>query len=258
MKFSGKVAVITGAARGIGRACAERLLADGARIVIADINAERLATTVAEIGNPENVFSYVCDVSKKSNVDDLIAAAVKKFGSVDIMVNNAGIAMIQDFLDITEQDYDKVLGINLKGPFFGVQAAARQMIAQGRGGVIVNMSSINSGLANPKVATYAISKGGLNQVTSTAAVAFAPYNIRVVGVGPGTIMTEMVDGSFIDSEETRRQILSRTPIGRCGKASEVASVVSFLASDDASYITGETIYPDGGRRILNYTVPVED
>src|ERR1700743_768563 len=132
------------------------------------------------------------------------------------------------------------------------------MIAQGGGGVIINMSSINSGLANPRVATYAISKGGMNQVTSTAAVAFAPHGIRVVGVGPGTIMSEMIDGTFIDSEEMRRTILSRPPIGRLGTAAEVAAVVAFLASDDASYITGETIYPDGGRRVLTYTVPVRE
>ena len=122
----------------------------------------------------------------------------------------------------------------------------------------MNMSSINSGLANPRVSTYAISKGGMNQVTGTAAVAFAPHGIRVVGIGPGTILTEMVEGSFIDSDAARRTILSRTPMGRCGTADEIAAVVSFLASDDASYITGETIYPDGGRRVLNYTVPVKE
>ncbi|HWA42310.1 MAG TPA: SDR family oxidoreductase [Hypericibacter adhaerens] len=258
MKHKDKVAVITGAARGIGRACAERFLAEGAKVVLGDLDAKRLKETADEIGPADRVLAVVTDVSRKAAVDALVAAAADRFGRVDIMVNNAGIAMIKDFLDITEADYDKVLGVNLKGAFLGVQAAARQMIAQGRGGVIVNMSSINSGLANPRVATYAISKGGMNQVTSTAAVAFAPHGIRVVGVGPGTILTEMVEGSFIDSEETRRMILSRTPIGRCGSPAEVASVVSFLASADASYITGETIYPDGGRRVLNYVVPVKE
>ncbi|CAN7354559.1 SDR family oxidoreductase [Bosea sp. LjRoot9] len=258
MKLKGKVAVVTGAARGIGRACAERFLAEGAKVVIADIDTVRLNETAAAIGAADTVLAVTTDVSQKAQLDALILAAVQKFGRVDIMVNNAGIAMMQDFLDVTEADYDKVLGINLKGAFMGVQAAGRQMIAQGQGGVIINMSSINSGLANPRVATYAISKGGMNQITSTAAVAFAPHNIRVVGVGPGTILTEMVEGSFIDSDETRRAILSRTPIGRCGTPAEIASVVAFLASDDASYFTGETIYPDGGRRILNYVVPVRD
>lgn len=257
MKFEGKTAVITGAAQGIGRACAERLLADGANVVISDVNMPRLNETAAEIGNADRVLAVRADVTKTEDIDALIAAAVDRFGALDIMVNNAGIAMIMDWLDVTEDDYDRVLNVNLKGAFFGTQAAARQMIAQGRGGVIVNMSSINAGLANPSVATYAISKGGMNQVTSTAAVAFAPHGIRVVGVGPGTVMTEMVKGAFI-SDAGHHAVLSRTPIGRYGEPSEVASVVSFLASDDASYITGETIYPDGGRRVLNYTVPVKE
>lgn len=136
----------------------------------------------------------------------------------------------------------------------GTQAAARHMIAQGEGGVIINMSSINSGLANPRVATYAITKGGMNQITGTAAVAFARNGIRVVGVGPGTIDTEMVRGEFV-SDATEQAILSRTPLGRYGTAAEIAAVVAFLASDDSSYITGETIYPDGGRRVLNYVMP---
>jgi NAD(P)-dependent dehydrogenase (short-subunit alcohol dehydrogenase family) len=259
MKLQDRVAVITGAAQGIGRACAERFLAEGARVVIGDVNEQRLFDTAREIGEPERVVALLADVSRKEQVDALVATAVETFGRIDIMVNNAGIAPVQDFLDISEADYDRVLGVNLKGAFMGTQAAARQMIAQGGGGVIINMSSINSGLANPRVATYAISKGGMNQVTGTAAIAFAPYGIRVVGVGPGTIATEMVmDGTFIDSEAMRHAILSRTPLGRLGRAEEIASVVAFLASDDASYITGETIYPDGGRRVLNYTVPVKE
>ena len=257
MKLKDKVAVVTGGARGIGRACAERFLSDGAKVVIADNDAETLYATYQDIGKSGDVLSVVTDVSKQEDVDRLVLKATQQFGKLDIMVNNAGIAMFQDFLEISESDYDKVMGVNLKGAFFGVQAAARQMIEQGDGGVIINMSSINSGLANPSVTTYAISKGGLNQVTSTAAVAFAPHGIRVVGVGPGTIMSDMVAGTFI-TPETNHAILSRTPIGRYGEPSEVASVVSFLASDDASYITGETIYPDGGRRILNYVVPVNE
>jgi NAD(P)-dependent dehydrogenase (short-subunit alcohol dehydrogenase family) len=258
MKLKDKVAVVTGAARGIGRACTERFLAEGAKVVLGDVDSARLQETANAIGTPDRVLAVVTDVSKKDQVIGLIAAAVKRFGRIDIMLNNAGIAQIKEFLDISEDDYDQVLAVNLKGAFMGTQAAGRQMIAQGGGGVIINMSSINSGLANPRVATYAISKGGMNQVTSTAAVAFAPHGIRVVGVGPGTIMSEMIDGTFIDSDEMRRAVLSRTPIGRFGTPAEIAAVVAFLASDDASYMTGETIYPDGGRRILNYVVPVRE
>ena len=257
MRFSGKVAVITGAARGIGRACAERFLSEGAQVVIGDIDAALLAETARALGGPDRILAVPTDVSQKTEVDALIAAAVASFGRVDIMVNNAGIAIVRDYLDISPEEFDHVLGVNLKGAFLGTQAAARQMIAQGQGGVIVNMSSINSGLANPNLATYAISKGGMNQVTSTAAVSFAPHGIRVCGVGPGTIATEMVEGAFTKRAGGNDTILSRTPLGRLGRPEEIASVVAFLASDDASYFTGETIYPDGGRRVLNYTVPVK-
>ena len=255
MRFAGKVIVITGAAQGIGRASAVRFLSEGAKVVLADVNAERLEATAREIGAPDTVLAVVTDVARKDQVDALIAKAVAQFGRIDVMVNNAGIAPVMEFLDITEEVYDRVLEVNLKGAFLGTQAAARAMIAQGRGGVIINMSSINSGLANPNVATYAISKGGMNQVTSTAAVAFAPHGIRVCGVGPGTIATEIIKGAFTE-RAGMHAILARTPLGRLGEPDEIAGVVAFLASDDASYITGETIYPDGGRRILNYTVPV--
>ena len=259
MKLVNKVAVITGAARGIGRACAERLLADGCRVVIADIDAATLATTLGELRKISNeVIQVQADVSRRSDVENSVHAAVERFGRLDIMINNAGIAINKEFLSVTEADFDRVLSINLKGAFFGVQAAARQMIEQGGGGVIINMSSINALLANPAVATYAISKGGMNQLTTTAAIALAPHKIRVVGIGPGTILTEMVAGSFMNSVEAKRSILSRTPIGRCGEPKEIASVASFLASEDASYITGQTIYPDGGRLVLNYTVPVPE
>jgi NAD(P)-dependent dehydrogenase (short-subunit alcohol dehydrogenase family) len=256
MKLSGKVAVVTGAARGLGRACAGRFLQEGAKVVICDINAARLAETAKEIGQPDNLHSVEADITKRADVERLVAAAVKTFGRLDIMLNNAGIARNQPLLEITDQDYDEVMGVNLKGAFFGVQTAAKQFIAQGGGGVILNMSSINAHLANPSIATYAISKGGMNQLTNVAAVALAPHGIRVAGIGPGTILTEMVTESIISSDEARRTVLSRTPIGRCGEPSEVAAVAAFLASDDASYITGQTIYPDGGRLILNYTVPV--
>ncbi len=258
MKLDGKVAVITGAARGLGRACAERFLQEGAKLVLADIDGAELARTADALGRPANVLAVPTDVTKREQVGALIAAAVERFGRLDIMLNNAGIARSQPFLDIAEGDFDAVLGVNLKGAFFGTQAAGRQMVTQGGGGVIVNMSSINALLANPNLATYAMSKGGMNQLTAVAAMALAPHGIRVVGIGPGTILTEMVEKAIMTSDEARRAVLSRTPIGRCGEPSEIASVAAFLASDDASYMTGQTIYPDGGRLVLNYTVPVAD
>jgi glucose 1-dehydrogenase len=257
MKLSGKVAAITGASRGIGRACAERFLDDGVKVVISDIDSEALAKTAGELGRPDQLRAVACDVARRADVDRLVATARDAFGRLDIMVNNAGVARNQDLLEITEQDFDDVIAINLKGAFFGVQAAARQMIAQGGGGVIINMSSVNALLAIPSLATYAISKGGMKQLTSVAAVALAAHNIRVVAVGPGTILTDMVASAIFSSDEARRGVMSRTPIGRGGEPSEVAAVVAFLASDDASYITGQTIYPDGGRLVLNYTVPVK-
>ncbi|MGY4318817.1 SDR family NAD(P)-dependent oxidoreductase [Bradyrhizobium sp. JR3.5] len=258
MKNSGKVVVITGAARGIGKACAARFLSDGARVVISDVDAAGLVHAAQELGHEDRLRAVEADVSKRADVDAIVAHAVKEFGRLDVMVNNAGVARNRDFLDISETEFDDVMGINLKGAFFGVQAAARQMIAQGGGGVVVNMSSVNALLAIPSLATYAMSKGAMKQLTSVAAVALAPHGIRVVAVGPGTILTEMVATAIFSSEDARRSVLSRTPAGRCGEPSEVASVVAFLASDDASYITGQTIYPDGGRLILNYTVPVNE
>ena len=256
MRLKDKVAIVTGAARGIGRATAERLIEEGAKILICDIDEAQLMRTAAELGGEDRVLAQLVDVVNKGHVEQLVEKAVQHFGRLDIMVNNAGIAPVVDFLDVTEEMLSRVLDVNLKGAFYGTQVAGRQMIKQGDGGVIINMSSINSGLANPNVAPYAISKGGMNQVTSTAAVAFAPHGIRVVGVGPGTIMTDMVAGAFMNSAG-HHAILSRTPLGRYGQASEIAAVVAFLASDDASYITGETVYVDGGRRVLNYVVPVK-
>jgi NAD(P)-dependent dehydrogenase (short-subunit alcohol dehydrogenase family) len=258
MRLAGKVAVITGAAQGLGRACAERFLAEGAKVVIGDINGAVLAATATALGQADFLLPVEMDVSKRADVERLVAAAIGRFGRLDIMLNNAGIARNQPFLAISDEDFEDVLGVNLRGAFFGVQTAARQMIAQGGGGVILNMSSINALLANPNLATYAISKGGMNQLTATAAVALAAHRIRVAGIGPGTILTEMVAKSIFSSDEARRTVLSRTPMGRCGEPSEVAAVAAFLASDDASYITGQTIYPDGGRLVLNYTVPVPD
>ncbi|CAD7337138.1 SDR family oxidoreductase [Sphingomonadales bacterium 56] len=256
---SKRIAVVTGAARGIGFACARRFAADGAQVVLGDVDGDHLDRAVDMLA-AEGFAVRGCrtDVSARADVERLVGTALDAFGGIDIMLNNAGIAISKDILSITDEEYDQVLGVNLKGAFLGLQIAGKQMVEQGRGGVIINMSSINARLANPSIATYAISKGGMNQLTATGAVALAPHGIRVVGVGPGTIATEMLKEGILTNDDQRRMILSRTPSGRLGDPAEVASVAAFLASDDASYMTGQTIYPDGGRMVLNYVVPVEE
>ncbi|GFZ62791.1 dehydrogenase [Pseudomonas amygdali pv. eriobotryae] len=258
MKHAQKVALVTGAAQGLGLACAERLLADGARVVLVDVQEEKVRAQAERLG--ENATWYAADLSEISSemAKQIVAKAVDYFGSLDIVVNNAGIIHTADFVDFPEDAFDKVQRVNLKSPFLIGQAAARVMIEKGIKGSIINMSSINAVLANPTSVAYAVSKGGIKQLTAVMAVGLIAHGIRVNAIGPGTISTDLVMNSVMASPAQRQTILSRTPIARLGEASEVASVASFLASDDASYIVGQTIYPDGGRLILNYTVPVNE
>jgi NAD(P)-dependent dehydrogenase (short-subunit alcohol dehydrogenase family) len=194
-----------------------------------------------------------CDVGDKAHVDALVAAAIKAHGRIDVLVNNAGIFKACDFLDITEDDFDAVLRVNLKGAFLVAQAVAREMARAGRGS-IVNMSSVNGTLAIPSIASYNVSKGGINQLTRVMALALADKGIRVNAVAPGTIATELAAKAVLTSEEAKARIMSRTPLRRLGEPAEIADAVAFLASDAASYITGEIMVVDGGRMALNYTV----
>ncbi len=259
MKLSGKAALVTGAARGIGFACAEALAREGARVVVADVDegaGERSAARLRETGL-EATF-VACDVARRSEVYAAVARTVEAYGGLDVLVANAGIVHGADFLEIEESDFDRVIAVNLKGVFLAGQAAARQMVKQARGGAIVNMSSVNAVLAIPNQVPYVVAKGGVNQLTKVMALALAPHGIRVNAIGPGTILTELARGAVLGDREAERRILSRTPMGRMGEPAEVGRVAVFLASDDASYLTGQTIYPDGGRLALNYTVPVAD
>jgi len=253
MKLADKVAIVTGATQGIGLACAARLVAEGARVMLVDIKPEG-AQAAQQLGDAARFFA--ADVSQKADVDAMIAATLQAFGHIDILVNNVGVTHAADFLDLTEIDFDRVLRINLKSMFLCGQAAAREMVKR-QSGSIINMSSVNAELAIPNQVPYVVSKGGVNQLTKVMALNLAPHGIRVNGIGPGTILTELAIKAVLGSPEARHTILSRTPLGRCGKPEEVASIAAFLASDDASYMTGQTIYADGGRMALNYTVPVK-
>ena len=247
-RLSGKRAVITGAAQGIGKAIAEAFVAEGAELLLADVDAERLAATASELGQE----GLVIDVSRKAEIERLFARVVARWGGLDILVNNAGVTHAAELDDLTEDDFDRVFAINLKSALWATQAAARLMAP---GSAIVNMSSVNAVLAIPNQIPYVVSKAALKQLTNVTALALAPRGIRVNAIGPGSIMTEMLAGIMNDSAAEDR-ILSRTPLGRCGQPAEVAAVAVFLASSESSYITGQTIYPDGGRLGLNYTVQV--
>ncbi len=246
-----RVALVTGGAQGIGEACARRFAREGAKVVITDVADARGQALASELG-----ADYLhCDVGDKAQVDALVAQCMAQHGRIDVLVNNAGIFKAADFLDVTEADFDAVLRVNLKGSFLVGQAVAREMVKTG-GGNIVNMSSVNAVLTIPSISSYNVSKGGINQLTRVMALALADQGIRVNAVAPGTIATELAMKAVLTSEEAKARILSRTPMKRLGEPSEIADVVAWLASDAASYVTGEIVVVDGGRMTLNYTVPV--
>ena len=261
--LNGRVAIVTGASQGIGEACARRLAQDGAAVAlwdVADEAGERVAASLRE-GGAKAVY-FRCNVAHKAEVEAALAASIAALGPVDALVNNAGIFRAAPFLEVTEEDWDAVIAVNLKGSFLVGQAVAKVMDSNRRvdGGVgfgaIVNMSSVNGTLAIPSIASYNASKGGVNQLTRVMALALADHGIRVNAVAPGTIATELARKAVLGSDETKARILSRTPMKRLGTPEEVADVCAFLVSSASSYMTGEIVYVDGGRMTLNYTVPV--
>jgi glucose 1-dehydrogenase len=259
MNLAGKVAIVTGGAHGIGLAIAKRYVAAGALVTLGDIDRAAGEAAVHELGG--NCRFVAADVGDAGDAAKLVAETGRAFGGLDILVNNAGIVHGADFLDIAEADFDRVLRVNLKGAFLVGQAAARQMVSEvGAGkppGAIINMSSINARVAIPNQVPYCVAKGGLDQLTKVMALALAPYGIRVNAIGPGSIMTDILK-SVANDAAARNKILMRTPLGRIGEPDEIAAIAVFLASGAASYMTGETIYADGGRLALNYTVAVAD
>lgn len=255
-RLADKVAIVTGAAKGIGYAIAQRLGKEGAAVMVSDIDDTAAATAVSNLTQQGiNAAFQHCDVSDSKQVQQLITNTVQQLGGVDIMVANAGIVKSAPFLEMSEADFEAVLSVNLKGVFLTCQAAAKQMVAQGRGGSIITMSSVNGVMAIPTIAAYNASKGGIDNLTRCMALSLAPHNIRVNAIGPGSIETEVL-AAVVSDKAAMEKVLSRTPLGRIGQPEEIGSVAAFLASPDASYITGQILYVDGGRMALNYTVPV--
>lgn len=245
MRLSGKRAVVTGAAVGIGQAIAQRFAAEGAKLLLVDISPD-----VEEFAQKLGQQGLVADLGTSAGVHAIFDRVEQGWGGLDILINNAGVTHAASLDELREEDFDRVLSVNLKAALIGTQRAARLM---SKGGAIINMSSVNAVLAIPNQIPYVVSKGALKQLTNVTALALAPKGIRVNAIGPGTILTEMAKGIMTDKAAEER-ILSRTPLGRTGTPEEIASVALFLASDEASYITGQTIYPDGGRLGLNYTM----
>ena len=253
-RLSGRRAIVTAGANGIGRAIVERFVAEGAQVAFCDVDipggralAERL---------PQARFIRA-DCSRSEEVRGFMAEAIAGLGGVDVLVNNAGVTESGGVLDLEEDAFDRVMAVNLKAALLATQAGARRMVADGVRGAVINMSSVNAVLTIPELLAYNVSKGALGQLTRNAAVALAPHGIRVNAIGPGTILTDLVRNSIYTSDEARRRVMSRTPLGRAGEPEEIAAIAVFLASEEASYVTGQTLYADGGRLALNYTVPVE-
>jgi glucose 1-dehydrogenase len=247
MTLDGKVAIVTGGNSGIGKAIVLALAEKRATIVIdyvANEQAEEeLEQQVAALG--DRVIGVEADVSSVADLQRLVDTAVQTFGRVDVMVNNAGIETRSSILDTTEAQYDKVLGVNLKSAFFGTQLAAKQMIAQGDGGRIVNVTSVHEDWPMPGNTPYCLSKGGMRMLTRTAGVEFGPYGITVVGVGPGAVATP-INTSTMEDPQKMKTLDAAIPLGRMAEPQEIGSVVAFLAGDAASYLTATTIFVDGG------------
>ena len=246
IRLEGKTAIITGAGRGIGKAIAEKFLREGARVLICDIVPERIELSKHELQPFGEVHALIGDVTSSAFCAELIAGARRHFGELHVLVNNAGIAVAEPFLDHSESNWDRTLAVNLKSVFLLGQAAARVMVAQNKGGAIVNIASSNGHMGEKRLAAYNASKAGVILLTKTMAIELAQYNIRVNAVSPGFIMTELAREAG-EGEDFLRDYHCKIPLGRAGYPHEVANLCAFLASDEASFITGDSMLIDGGQ-----------
>jgi len=237
MRLQNKIAIVTGAARGIGKGIAEKLMQEGAKVVFSDIEGDD--SLVDSYG--ENAKFIKCDVSKKEDVDNLVKETIEHFGKLDILVNNAGIFPFQNFLEMTEADWDKVISVNLKSVFLCSQAAAKVISDKGR---IIDISSIAAAVGFSGLTHYCASKGGINGMIRALALELADKKITVNAVMPGAIDTP--GASQVGNEEIDKQTIAMIPLARKGKPDDIAGAVAFLASEEASYITGQAIIVDGG------------
>jgi glucose 1-dehydrogenase len=242
-----KVAIVTGGNSGIGKAVVIALAAQGANVVIDWVFDEQATEDLEKqlVALGDKVTAVQADVSKVADLERLVQTAVSTFGRLDIMVNNAGVETRTSILDTTEAQYEKVLDINLKSAFFGTQLAAKQMIAQGDGGRIINMTSVHEDWPMPNNTAYCLSKGGMRMLTRTAGVELAPHNVLVVGVGPGAVATP-INTATLNDPVALKKLDDAIPIRRMAKPEEIASVVAFLAGEGASYMTATTVFADGG------------
>lgn len=253
MKLKDKVSIITGATKGIGLSCAEEFAIEGARVVLTGRTVslgEEAAERIRADGG--DAIFIRCDVSQNDQIQNLVQKTLEHYGRIDVVVNNAGVNHSAKFFDISEDDWDWVMGVDLKGTFLLSQAAARVMVEQGIKGVIINMSSVMAVLALADQVPYCAAKGGVNQLTKAMALALGDYGIRVNAIGPGPVLTELMQ-VVVNNPEKEAELLARLPLGRIAECREIATTTVFMACDDSSFFTGQCIYPDGGRMIQAFS-----
>lgn len=241
-RFEGKNAIVTGGANGIGECMVKRLLEEGAQVAVLDIEEGTMEEKYAS--NP-NVLCLSCDVAVKQEVDNAVERAIDHFGQIDLLFANAGIVSRTSLLDVTEEEWRRVIDVNLNGIFFVNQAVLKHMVERRTKGAVVNTSSVAAKIVSPNTGAYSASKGGVSQFTKYAALEMAPYSIRVNAFCPGTSMTRITEGTRFDPERNAK-FLANIPMGRYGEPEEAAAAALFLASDDASYITGSLLFEEGG------------